>query len=316
MSDDVLVVQHLCNESTNDTGAVTTKYLFCIFLGSLSVLIMCGNLLVITSVIYFRQLHSPTNYLILSLAVTDLLVGVLVLPLSTISVSSCWYMQDLICTLRNVFDMILCSSSIFNLCFISVDRYYAVCQPLTYKIRINVRVVVIMILVSWTISILSGLTVAILNGGQVNKRCVLFKKVKVEIVGIFFNFYLPAIIMSMIYLKILTEAYRQTRNIKSITCQLTKTERKMERKATRTLAIVMGVFLLCWTPFFLSITFDPVSGGATPVPLIETFKWLGWSNSMFNPLVYGFFYSWFRSAFKIIISGKIFQGNLTKSKLF
>ncbi|XP_068199391.1 trace amine-associated receptor 4-like [Antennarius striatus] len=292
-------------------------YLLCIVLGLLSILIMCGNLLVITSIIYFRQLHSPTNYLILSLAVADLLVGVLLLPLSIVSVNICGHLQNVICKLRSCLDMILCICSILNLCSISVDRYYAVCQPLKYRTKVNIHVIVIMILVSWTVSALNGITITVLgvNTGKSNKRCVLFRNVSLAIMGIVLGFFLPAIIMSMIYVKILTEAQKQTRSIQNTTCQLTKTERKMERKATKTLAIIMGVFLICWTPFFLSVAFNPLSHYTIPGPLLEAFKWLGWSNSMLNPFVYGFFYSWFRSAFRMILSGKIFQADLTNTKL-
>uniref|UniRef100_A0A4W6EZT9 G-protein coupled receptors family 1 profile domain-containing protein n=1 Tax=Lates calcarifer TaxID=8187 RepID=A0A4W6EZT9_LATCA len=321
---DVAEDRLLCNESSNDCcnetenvpgiTAVTTSYLLCICVGSLSVLIMCGNLLVIISIIYFKQLHTPTNYLILSLAVADLLVGVVVLPFSMIlSVSSYWQLENLLCKVRGSFDIFLCASSILNLCFISVDRYYAVCQPLRYKTKINVRVVVIMILVSWTVSIGIGVTILGPKQGH-NRRCALFQNTHSTITGAVFAFYLPAIIMSIIYLKILMVAWRQARSIQNTT-KTGATVSKTERKATKTLAIVMGVFLICWTPFFLCITIHPLRNYTIPVPVIETFKWLGWSNSVFNPCVYAFFYSWFRSAFRMIITGKIFRGDFSNSNV-
>ncbi|XP_027140134.1 trace amine-associated receptor 1-like [Larimichthys crocea] len=295
----------------------TTTYLLCVSVGCLSVLIMFGNLLVIISIIYFKQLHTPTNYLILSLAVADLLVGLLVLPFSAIlAVSSCWYYQDLLCKVRSTFDIFLGSSSISNLCFISVDRYYAVCQPLRYRAKINVCVVVIMIRVSWTASAFFAVTVAILGVNQgFNRGCVLFQNSSLASLGLVFSFYIPTITMLTIYLKILTVAQRQARSIQNITCQSKKSERKMERKATKTLAIVMGFFLTCWTPFFLCMTFNPLSDYTIPVALMAAFKWFGWSNSMLNPFIYAFFYSWFRSAFRMVISGKIFQGDFVNSKL-
>ncbi|XP_058470080.1 trace amine-associated receptor 4-like [Solea solea] len=321
-SSDVIEDQLLFNESANvpDITAVTISYLFCIFGGSLSVLIMCGNLLVIISIVYFKQLHTPTNFLMLSLAVADLLVGVLVLPFSIIIVvSSYWRFHYVLCKVRGSLDVILCHSSIWNLCFISVDRYYAVCQPLRYRTRITVRVVGIMILVSWTIATLNAVifTVQASDKGLKIKKCVLFqhKAQSTMIVGIFFAFGFPAIIMSSIYLKILTVAQKQARSIQSM-AKSGATVSKTEKKATKTLSIVMGIFLMSWTPFFLSISFNPLSNYAIPVNAVQSFKWLGWSNSMLNPFVYAFFYSWFRSAFRMIITGKIFKDDFSNSKLF
>ncbi|XP_047430351.1 trace amine-associated receptor 1-like [Mugil cephalus] len=273
------------------SGLTVNALYLCVLIGSLSVLITFGNLLVITAIIYFKQLHTPTNCLILSLAMADLLVGLLVLPFSTVlSVSSCWYLQDLL------------------------YRYYVVCQPLTYRTKMNVHVTAIMILVTWTVSALLGVGITIRGLGQVHfQRCHIFQSTNSTVMGAVFAFYIPALIIITVYLKILMVAQRQARSIQKTT-KSRATVAKMESKATKTLAIVMGVFLMCWTPYFLCIIFYPLS--TIPLPVIETFKWLGWSNSMLNPFVYAFFYSWFRSAFKMIISGKIFQGDFSNTKLF
>lgn len=97
--------------------------LFYAFLVILSVVTVCGNFLVILSVVHFKQLQGPTNYLTLSLALTDLLVGILVYPFSmAFSLSSCLYHEELFCKIRASFDITLRSCSILHLCCISIDR--------------------------------------------------------------------------------------------------------------------------------------------------------------------------------------------------
>uniref|UniRef100_A0A3B5Q324 Trace amine associated receptor 1 n=1 Tax=Xiphophorus maculatus TaxID=8083 RepID=A0A3B5Q324_XIPMA len=285
-----------------------------IFLGLLSAITVCGNLLVIISIIYFKQLHTPSNYLIVSLAVADLLVGIAVFPLSmSFSLSYCLYYRDLFCKIRDSVDVILTATSISNLCCISVDRYYAVCQPLTYKSKINTGIVLVMILMSWGVSLLLaiGFIVAEVNQEKCQENC--FSDVVLEkVLAPVFSFYLPVTIMLCIYLKIFLVAQRQARSIQNAV-KPGATVINMERKATKTLAIVLGVFLMCWLPFFLCFSFQLLGGVSMMV--YETLNWLALSNSMLNPFIYAFFYSWFRSAFRMIISGKIFQGN-TNTKLF
>lgn len=301
----------LKNASGNAAG--NTSFL-CFVLGMITTVTMCGNLLVIISIIYFRQLHSPTNYLVLSLAVADLLVGVLVLPFSIfLFANPCWPLQEILCLIRGIFDITLCSSSILNLCFISIDRYYAVCQPLSYRTKINVHVIAIMVFVTWTVSIISGIVMAV-GGRNQNTRCAFFQNLNLGVLAAVISFYIPAMIMITIYIKIFLVAQKQARSIQNTNAGATVS--KIERKATRTLAIVMGVFFLCWFPFCLCITYLPFSKSTIPLPLMETFKWFGWSNSMLNPFIYAFFYSWFRSAFRMILSGKIFKSNCMNAKLF
>ncbi|XP_047243624.1 adenosine receptor A2a-like [Girardinichthys multiradiatus] len=309
--------QLLCNESAGLHGQTVTSYALNVFAVTLSLLIICGNLLVIVSVIYFKQLHTPSNFLILSLAVADLLVGALVLPFSTIlSMRSCLYSSYLLCKMRGLFDMLLCASSILNLCCISIDRYYAVCNPLTYSSKMNVRVTLTMILISWTLSALLSISITVRRKGEetLSWRCKIFIATNESSPGPIFAFYIPTIIILTIYLKILMVAKRQARRIQN-TIKSEAALSKMEKKANTTLAIVLGVFLMCWAPYFLSIGLYSMGKFTIPHLVIEAFKWLGWSNSVLNPLVYAFFYRWFRRAFKMIISGKIFQANFSSTKL-
>jgi len=314
---------HPCYEIDNFYYVLTKSpsivcVLLYIFLMFMSVITICGNLLVIISVFYFQQLHTPTNYLILSLAVADLLVGLIVFPFSmAFSLSSCVYHEGVFCKVRGSFDISLSSASILNLCCISIDRYYAVCQPLTYRTKISYRVIVVMIMVSWGVAVLIGVSIVIagLNNEKCEERCLIDVLLE-NTIGPIMTFYLPVIIMLCIYLKIFFVAQTQARSIRNTARSKSgAVVSKMERKATKTLATVLGVFLLCLTPFFLCVTFLPLSNNSVPVSVIETLNWLTLSNSMLNPFIYAFFYSWFRSAFRMIISGKIFQGNFTNSNL-
>ncbi|XP_028253601.1 trace amine-associated receptor 1-like [Parambassis ranga] len=318
---DVVTDTYHCSEIVNFNNIPANSQsticgLIYVFFGLLAVITTCGNLLVIISIIYFKQLHTPTNSLILSLAVADLMVGIILFPLSmAFSLKSCANFEGLFCKVRGSFDVSLCTCSILNLVCISIDRYYAVCQPLTYRAKINHCVVVTMIMICWGVSALTGIAVIIsgLNNKNCGDRC-LIEVIMSNTVAPILSFYLPVIIMLCIYLKIFLVAQRQARSIHNTT-KCGAAVSKMERKATKTLAIVLGVFLLCWSPFFLCISFLPLADDLAPIPVIESIRWLSLSNSMFNPFIYAFFYSWFRSAFRMIMSWKIFQGDFTHCKL-
>jgi trace amine associated receptor len=145
--------------------------------------------------------------------------------------------------------------------------------------------------------------------------CILFLTVVTSTVSSIISFYLPGVIMLGIYLKIYMVAQRQVRTIGLQNTSSSKVD-KHQRKATKTLAIIMGVFLSFWTPFFICNIIDPYIGYSIPPTLFDILSWLGYLNSTINPLVYAFFYSWFRKAFQIIVSGRIFWSDMSDTKLF
>ncbi|XP_030237590.1 trace amine-associated receptor 1-like [Gadus morhua] len=306
---------------------VTVRTALYVVLGSAVVLTMLGNLFVIVAIAHFKQLHTPPNYLTLSLAVTDLLLGVLVMfPGMIESVENCWYFGEMYCKLYNTSAVLLCNASILNLSFISIDRYYAVCHPMLYPLKITVHTAVVMILVTWCVSAVVGFGMFFkklnISGIEMHNnnvvcegRCFLIQTLMTSTVSSTFSFYLPGVIMLGIYLKIFMVAQRQVRTIGLQNTSAFKVD-KHQRKATKTLAFIMGVFLSFWMPFFICNIIDPLIGYSIPPAMFDSLKWLGFLNSTINPFVYAFFYSWFRKAFQIIISGRIFRSDMSDTKLF
>lgn len=76
---------------------------------------------------------------------------------------------------------------------------------------------------------------------------------------------------------------------------------RTETKAAKTLCIIMGCFCLCWAPFFITNVVDPFIDYTVPEQLWAACLWLGYINSMLNPILYAFLNKSFRRAFLIIL---------------
>lgn len=131
-------------------AAILTSF---IVLGIINVVVIGGNTLVIMAVFLYTKLRTVTNLFIVSLAVADLFVGVAVLPFSTTyEVLHIWVFGQVWCKMWLAVDVWLCTSSILNLCAISLDRYLAVTRPVSYPSLMSSRRAKILIAGVWIIS--------------------------------------------------------------------------------------------------------------------------------------------------------------------
>ncbi|XP_050994576.1 trace amine-associated receptor 4-like [Labeo rohita] len=275
-----------------------------------------GNLLIIISISHFKQLQSPTHLIVRSLAASDCLLGSFVMPYSMVrSVEGCWYLGDFVCKVHSSLDMTFCISSLLHLSLISVDRYMAICDPLRYRLRVTNNTVTVFITFIWLFSFVYSFAVVFSGINAVGLEMVILQTHCVGSCVLFFNkewglicplltFFLPGTIMSSLYIKIFHVARKHAKVMSErMTAGLkSQSSAQRERKAAKTLAIVMGVFLFCWLPYFTVTVLGPFFNFLTPDDVFDALVWFAYLNSTCNPLIYGFFYPCFQNAFKVLIS--------------
>ncbi|XP_048037737.1 trace amine-associated receptor 13c-like [Megalobrama amblycephala] len=283
-----------------------------VFISLLSAWTLFVNLLVIISISHFKKLHTPTNLIILSLAVADLLIG-LVMPIEAIRLAEmCWYFGHTFCGLYLIFITVLLSASISNLVLIAIDRYVAVCHPLLYPQKITTTKTAISICLSWVYSstynsafLIKGYFDTSVRTDMCYGECSVTMDFTWIVTDLFMSFICPCILIITLYLRIFYVVHQQVKVINSQMngkCVMEgSVRRKSERKAALTLGIIVTIYLLCWIPYYIC------SVSVTSSTTINILTWVVYVNSGMNPLVYALFYPWFKKTVKHVLTLKIFQ---------
>lgn len=421
-----------------------------IILGLIIIMTIVGNILVILSVFTYKPLRIVQNFFIVSLAVADLTVAILVLPLNVAySLLGWWAFGKHVCTMWLTSDVMCCTASILNLCAIALDRYWAITDPINYAQKRTLNRVMIMIAVVWALSALicAPPLIGWNDWPEVfhnNTPCRLTSEQGYVIYSSLGSFYIPLLIMTIVYIEIFVATRRRLRErakasklntVKSCTVvqnnsvkerqspldqesvssetnhndqpnsrhekkkkgkkkkkksneekhkyltptynhaedsvvegqeetrrasgagdeacktpptnttttttttagespasrtasqkettkppvlpipppkrtmqvyQFIEEKQKIslskERRAARTLGIIMGVFVICWLPFFLMYVIEPFCDSCCFSPLlVNIITWLGYINSALNPIIYTIFNLDFRKAFKKLL---------------
>ncbi|XP_067372058.1 trace amine-associated receptor 13c-like [Channa argus] len=288
-----------------------------VLLCGISSLTVALNLLVIISISHFRQLHTPTNLLLLSLAVSDFLVGLLLMPVRILLIGSCWFMGSFACGLFQYASYIITSSSVGNMVLISVDRYVAINDPLCYPTKVTPQRVKFCVGLCWACSVsYNGL---ILNDflkhpdthNSCYGECLAVVSNIAGTVDVMLTFIAPITVIIVLYMRVFVVAVSQARAMRSHIAAVSLQRsvggiaKKSERKAAKTLGVVVVVFLMCFCPYFYP---SLLSQDASATVTFSVFGvWILYCNSCLNPLIYAFFYPWFRKSIKLIVTFQILQ---------
>uniref|UniRef100_A0A7N8XWV9 G-protein coupled receptors family 1 profile domain-containing protein n=1 Tax=Mastacembelus armatus TaxID=205130 RepID=A0A7N8XWV9_9TELE len=294
-------------------------------LSFISLLTAALNLLVIISISHFKQLHTPTNSLILSLAVSDFFVGFILL-FQSMFIDGCWYIGDLMCVVCCGLDYIICYSSVGNMVLISIDRYVAICDPLHYSIRVTQKRVQVCVCLCWIwflFCFIVFLKDNLKQPGQYNScvgECVIIINKSVRVADVILTFILPITVIVVLYMRVFVVAVSQARAMRShvttVTVQGSRkvTAKKSELKAARTLGVVVVVFIICFCPYYCVTLADQET--LLSVSSAAFVLCLYYFNSCLNPLIYASFYPWFRKCTKVIVTLQILKSGSSDTKLF
>ncbi|XP_031553835.1 histamine H2 receptor-like, partial [Actinia tenebrosa] len=207
-----------------------------------------GNSLICYAILKdpFHELRTPFTFLILSLAMTDLLVGILMDPISTVFHLSEALKIDLVdIRVLHISYFILSTASILSLGALTIDRYVAVIYPLKYKSYLSTKKCIYLSLVIWLVSI--GLSMVYFKFGYI------FYSLIFASTAVLLTF----LVLLFVYVSIFNRLRKQVRSLSRQRASSTQANRvnkkkisslKWEAKVTKALVLVLLAYILCFAP--------------------------------------------------------------------
>ncbi|XP_032900147.1 5-hydroxytryptamine receptor 5A [Amblyraja radiata] len=296
------------------------------------------NVLILVTILRVRTFHRVPHNLVASMAISDVMVAALVMPLSLVHEldGRRWRLGKVLCQVWISFDVLCCTASIWNVTAIALDRYWSITRHLEYTLKTRKKISNIMIILTWVLSSVISLSPLFGWGktySEQEEQCQVSQEPSYTIFSTFGAFYLPLCVVLFVYWKIYKAAKfrigsRRTNTITpmpevvevkeashqpemvftvrhaTVTFQTdgdTWREQK-EKKAALMVGILIGVFVLCWIPFFITELINPLCSCDIPPIWKSIFLWLGYSNSFFNPLIYTAFNKNYNNAFRNLFS--------------
>ncbi|XP_062342521.1 melanocortin 5a receptor [Osmerus eperlanus] len=265
----------------------------------LGIISLLENILVIAAIVKNKNLHSPMYFFVCSLAVADMLV----------SVSNAWetiiiYLLNnkrlvvddhFIRQMDNVFDSMICISVVASMCSllaIAVDRYVTIFYALRYHNIMTLRRATAIIAAIWTFCTGCGIVFIVYSDST---------PVIVCLVSMFFAM---LVLMASLYSHMFMLARSHVKRIAALP-GYNSIHQRTSMKGAITLTILLGIFIVCWAPFFLHlILMISCPRNLYCVCFMSHFNMyliLIMCNSVIDPLIYAFRSQEMRKTFREII---------------
>ena len=191
-----------------------------------------GNVLVIQAFRINKQLRTISNYFLLSLAIADLTIGFISIPIFTAYfINGKWLLGPIICDLWLCIDYTMSNASVANLLLISFDRYFSITRPLTYRAKRTAKKATVMIAIGWLVSFFLWTPIILSWPYIYGERTIGSNECRIQFIDTnkyvtvgtaIIAFYLPVTVMCILYFKIWRETVKRQKEVKNLQAQNTK----------------------------------------------------------------------------------------------
>ncbi|XP_022805141.1 D(4) dopamine receptor-like [Stylophora pistillata] len=247
------------------------------------------NILVCAMVIHDKKLRTMTNYLVLSLSVSDLMIAVVFVPVYIID----HYAKTVI---AGYFVAFVLLATVFNLCGVTYERYIALTRPFRYRAIINNQNVSLIIGISWILPLIISLLPLAWN---TDASSTIHKAYLAIILAT--CIFIPSTTMVCVYMSLLRVVHRFVIRNKKRTCNGNNTGYRAgnEEKAARVFAIVLLMFLVCWLPLiYINICLITDQRQLLSNELIIISFYTLVLNSILDPVIFALYKKDFRDTLK------------------
>ncbi|XP_061194339.1 D(2)-like dopamine receptor [Saccostrea echinata] len=275
-----------------------------VFLFSVVIVTVFGNIMLVFKVVRRADFQRKINVFVISLAVADCCVAVLVMSPSIIQdlIGYSLLQGKLFREILFALDCIFTTSSILHFTCMNIDRFVAVSDPLKYYQIMTTKMVSILISLCWMLSFAISVTIVFLNAEYVECENKLIVEGMASVIGALIAFYLPLLLNIVASVKIFLKVHNRNEFLCNATedrgSALHRQQHKLEIKVSGTILILQGIFSVCSTPFFVLLLLVNLFGIKAPYTAWFVVAWLGYSNSTINPYLYYFLNKRFRNTDK------------------
>ena len=297
----------------------------------ISIFTILGNTLTLVTIWRERSLHQPNKYFIACLAVADLLVGTFLEPLILYQLNlddkSRYDVSIHLCRFMIWIDTLALTASVLSLTFISYDRYLKISKPIHYQTRMTTIKSSKVIITIWLISTALATYAATPHSGSsgimysTSGSACPYNENNMKGFYTFIaasTFFLPMAVTLVMYVLIFTIAHKRQKMLRNGELgQICNDRNKrsvfhQDLKIIRMLLVVVGVFILCWGPYFIYTLIFYYHPNYSSMELGKGSlgywyrRWttelvvltLPYINSMCNPVIYTCLDQKYREAFK------------------
>ncbi|XP_024597645.1 neuromedin-U receptor 2 [Neophocaena asiaeorientalis asiaeorientalis] len=284
---------------------------------------VAGNLLVCLVILRHQTMKTPTNYYLFSLAVSDLLVLLLGMPLE---VYEMWRNYPFLfgpvgCYFKTALFETVCFASVLSITAVSMERYVAILHPFRAKLESTRRRALRILSLVWGFSVLFSLPNTSIHGIELryfpngsfvpgSATCTIIKPMWIYSfiiqVTSFLFYILPMMVISVLYyLMGLKLKKDQPLEADEVTANIQRPSRK---SVTKMLFVLVLAFAICWAPFhidrlFFSFVEEWTESLAAVFNLIHVVSGvLFYLSSAVNPIIYNLLSRRFRAAFRNVLT--------------